>query len=131
MMMCMRQMVQASKGFTLIEVLLTIVLLTSGLVALMQMLSISVYADGQVEMRDTALHLAKGKMEEIRNAASFASVDDFAATKTVMAGDFADFSQEVTVSGTDLKEVHVLMYWTSKGDEQSLDVASLFTDYGY
>ncbi len=118
------------KAFTLLEMLITIVLLTAGIVSLLRMMSMGVFADTNTENATTALYLAQEKMEEIKDAATYAAIDTFVAARASLTGDYADFDRAVTVSG-DPKQVNVIVYWTVNGSDQSVDLVSLFTDYDY
>jgi len=118
------------KGFTLLEMLVTIVLLTVGVVALLQMMSISIFADTNTENSIIAFYLAQESMESIKDASSYANIDTFAATRASLSGNFADFDRAITVSG-DPKQVNVIVYWSVKGADQSIDLVSLFADYDY
>lgn len=120
----------SDKGFTLVEVIITMILLVVGLVSIINIFGISLFADSEVEHRITALSLAQEKMEEIKDAASYSDIDSFASGKTNLTGDFASFSREVTVSG-DPKEVNVIVYWNAKTDEQNINLVSLLTDYDF
>ena len=53
------------KGFTLVEVLITIVILGLGMLALVRMLSLGIFSDVDIENRMIALSLATEKMEEL------------------------------------------------------------------
>jgi len=118
------------KGFTLLEMLITIVLLAVGIVSLLQMMSIGMFASANSENATIAFYLAQEKMEEIKDASSYSNVDSFAATRAALTGDFADFDREVTVAGSP-KQVNVIVYWAVKGQDQNVDLVSLFTDYDY
>lgn len=118
------------KGFTLLEILITIVVLVAGVVVLMQMFSIGMFADTDVENATIALNLAQEKMEEIRDASTYSGIDSFASARANLGGDFSDFDREVTVAG-DPKQVDVLVYWTVKGQDQSINLVTLFADYDY
>lgn len=118
------------KGFTLLEMLVTIVLLTAGIVSILRMMSMGMFADTDAENATIALYLAQEKMEEIKDASSYANIDTFAEAQTALTGDYADFDREVTVSGGP-KQVNVIVYWTTKGDELNVDLVSLFEDYDY
>ena len=116
------------KGFTLLETLVTIVLLTAGIVSILSMVSTAMFANTNVEKATIARYLAQEKMEEIKDAASYADIDTSA--RAALTGDYADFDREVTVSG-DPKQVNVTVYWTIKGQDQNIDLVTLFTDYDY
>jgi len=127
---CRGQRRAARKGFTLLEVLVTIVLLTAGIVSILRMMSMGMFADVNTEKATTALYLAQETMEEIKDAATYADVNSFASARTALTGDYADFDRAVTVSG-DPKQVNVIVYWTVKGQDQSIDLVTLVTDYDY
>lgn len=118
------------KGFTLLEMLVAIVLLTTGIAVTLRMMSMAMFADANTENALIALYLAQEKMEEIKDASSYAAIDSFASAQASLSGDYADFDREVTVSG-DPKQVNVIVYWDVKGAEQSLDLVTLFADYDY
>lgn len=118
------------KGFTLLEVLITIVLLTAGIASVLHMISLAMFADSNFEKLTIARYLAQEAMEEIKDAADYDAIDGFAGARTSLTGDFADFDREVTVSG-DPKQVDVTVYWTSKGTDQTVHLVTLFADYDY
>lgn len=118
------------KGFTLIEMLITIVLLTVGVTSVLHMFSMAMFADAQAEKAVIARYLAQEAVEEIKDAASYADIDTFASARSSLSGDFADFDREVTVSG-DPKQVDVTVYWSTKGQDQSVELVTLFADYDY
>ena len=68
--------------------------------------------------------------KDVKDAATYADIDGFASARATLTGDFADFDREVTVSG-DPKQVDVNVYWTVKGQDQSVNLVTLFTNYDY
>ncbi|MCK5014684.1 MAG: type II secretion system protein [Candidatus Omnitrophica bacterium] len=118
------------KGFTLLEMLVTIVLLTVGITSILQIAGMAMFADTNLENVTIARYLAQEAMEEIKDAASYSDIDSFASERSSLTGDFADFDREVTISG-DPKQVDVTVYWTVKGQDQSVELVTLFTDYDY
>lgn len=113
-------------GFTLFEVLLTIVLITIGFTALMQAISAGFFAGGQNENSLVAVNLAQEKMEEIRNK-SYANVVNEA--KSAVSG-FSVFQREVAVTAAQagLKEVSVKVYWFAKQDELNVNLVTYVSD---
>lgn len=130
MLLNINEIRNTERGFTLLEALITIVVLVVGVVVLLQVFSIGMFADTGVENTTIALNLAQEKMEEIKDASSYAGIDSFAAVRANLGGNFADFDREVTVSG-DPKQVNVVVYWTVKGEDQSMNLVTLFADYDY
>lgn len=103
------------KGFTLLEVLMAVLLVTIGIVTLSGAFSVGLFASGNSESLLLATHLAQEKMEEIRNK-SYASITN--ESRAAVSG-FSSFEREVVVSTplTDLKQVSVNVYWDNKDDE--------------
>src|SRR5688572_29694609 len=91
-------------GFSLIEIMLTIMVLALGILSITRSFNTALLSENQINNRRTARTLGEEKMEEIKNADSYAAIDGFASARTNLGGDFADFSREVIVNG-DPKEV--------------------------
>ena len=106
-----------SYGFTLLEVLLAVLLVTLGFLALSQAFSLGLFASGNNDSLVVAGHLAQEKIEEIRNK-TYSNVSN--ETRATVTG-FPAFEREVVVSTpqTNLKQVSVNVYWFNKDDELS------------
>lgn len=118
-------------GFTILELLIAIVLLVGGTLAILRMFSIAMISNNNIENSMIALNLAQEEMENIKDAANWEAIDSFATSRTGVVGtEFSDFEKEVAVSG-DPKYVNVVIFWNDRGDEQSVELATLFTNYGY
>ena len=118
------------KGFTLLEMLVTIVLLTVGITSILRVVSMAMFADTDLENVITARYLAQETVEEIKDAASYSDIDNFNSVRSTLTGDFVDFDREVIVSGNP-KQVDVTVYWTARGQDRSVDLVTLFTNYDY
>ena len=131
------------QGFTLIEVLIAIILIVSGLVVLMQVMSVAIFADSTLEYRLTALNLANEKLEELKDDGySHANLDPASSpfTEASISGfdfvdqrqwtvDYVDANLSTSVSDTGLKDVTVEVQWTQKGGTQYVAVETLIGDY--
>ena len=120
------------RGFTLIELLIAIVLTASGLMALMHMMSMAIFADSDLEYSLTSLNLANEKLEQLKDDGySHANLNTGTHTESSISGfDFVD-DRIVTVSeiSTDLKDVQVEVRWTQKGGQQSINVRTYIANY--
>lgn len=116
----------SKRGFTLLEVLVTIVLLSAGAVFLLEAFAIGTFAGGDNENTLIAANLAQEKIEQFRNV-SYGSV--VAEAKAAVTS-FTFFEREVTVSTpqTGLKLVTVKVYWTPKGGEQNITLVTYVSD---
>jgi prepilin-type N-terminal cleavage/methylation domain-containing protein len=105
------------RGFTLLEVLLAVVVLTVGSVLLLQAINTGLFAGMVNETEFIAVSLAQEKMEFFRNTA-YASIAPEA--KTDVSG-FPAFQREVVVTDTtsqhNIKKIVVNIYYTIKSSE--------------
>ncbi len=116
------------QGFTLIELLIAIILATGGLMVLMQLMSVAIFADSDLEYSLISLNLANEKLEELKDS-DYSSVTS--ATESSISGFSWVDDRIVTVSevDTDLKDVQVEVRWTQKGGQQSVNVRTYIANY--
>ena len=129
------------QGFTLIEILIAIILAATGLMVLMQLMGVAIFADSNLEYRLTALNLANEKLEELKDDSySHANLNTGTHTESSISGfDFVDQRQwtvdhvdanlNTSVSDTGLKDVTVEVQWMQKGGTQYVAVETLIGDY--
>ncbi len=131
------------QGFTLIELLIAIILVAGGLMVLMQLMSVAIFADSDLEYSLIALNLANEKLEELKDDGySHANLDPASSpfTEASISGfdfvdqrqwtvDYVDANLSTSVSDTGLKDVTVEVQWTQKGDTQSVAVKTVIADY--
>lgn len=110
------------RGFTLLEVLLTIFLLTLSFIALAGALTLTLSAGGQSENLLVGQELTREKVEEFRNT-SYASI---AGVSRAPVSGFPSFEREVIVTTpqTDLKSITVNVYWFDKSDEINVSLVT-------
>ena len=110
------------KGFTLLEVILTLLLFTAGFAALSLAISQGLFVSGDSEASLVATTLAREKMEEIRNT-SYSGISNEA--RAAVSG-FSPYEREVTVTTplTNLKQVAVNVYWFNQDDELNVSLAT-------
>lgn len=126
------------RGFTLIELLIAIILIAGGLMVLMQLMSVAIFADSDLEYSLIALNLANEKIEELKDTA-FDSINAGTEIGSAIGFDWVDQRQwtvdyvdanlDSSVSDTGLKDVTVEVQWTQKGGTQSVVVETLIADY--
>ncbi len=108
-------------GFTILEVLITSVIVGISMFAIMEAFNRGYLGIGEAGDYAAALSLAQEKMEMIQDA-SFASVANEA--KAVVSG-FSDFQRKVDVDPNgsphaDLKDILVTTYWSVLAYENSI-----------
>lgn len=114
------------KGFTLLEVLITVIILTVGIVAILWAFSAGMYATTDIENVDLALNIAQAKMEEIKNT-PFANLQDSGPGADP---NFANFNVTVNVAeGQNPMQADVTVAWQVKGGQTSISLTTLITNY--
>jgi len=131
------------QGFTLIEILIAIVLAATGLMVLMQLMGVAIFADSDIEYSLIALNLANEKLEELKdNDYNDPNLDPASSpfTEASISGfgfidqrqwtvDYVDADLSTSVSDTGIKDVTVEVQWTQRGGTQSVAVETLIADY--
>lgn len=109
---------KGSQGFTLIEVLISIVILSVGLLGMAALAVGIINANRFNSEMTTATTLAQDKMEDIQRVGYATAADE---TKATMPSPFSDYKREVTVTAdtpaTDMKTVSVKIYWGGASKE--------------
>lgn len=114
-------------GFTLTEVLVSLLLVGIGIFAVMETFNRGFFGLGESENHSLALSLTQRKLEEV----SFSSITNTA--KAVLV-DFPEFQQQVVVVSNDgsapcgssdiLKRIVVSTYWTTPKGEISVSLST-------
>ncbi|MEA3347345.1 MAG: prepilin-type N-terminal cleavage/methylation domain-containing protein [Candidatus Auribacterota bacterium] len=113
-------------GFTLLEILLTIVLFSAGVAALIQVFGMGMFAAEDTQHTLVATNLAREKLEEIKNKA----YADISGEAKAQLSAFTFFQRELTVSTpqTGLKLITVNVYWTVRDQEQTVSLITYVSD---
>ena len=111
------------RGFILLEVMIAAVVFTVAIIALVWALNAGIFAVSDAENVKSALNLAQAKMEEVKGS-TYANILN--QSKAAVPG-FVVFQQQVAVTTvqTDLKQVVVTVYWTTKGSETNIALTTL------
>ncbi len=115
-----------SKGFTLLEIIITLVILAAGVMAIASAFGTGIFASSDVEDTGLALNIAQAKMEEIKNM-PFANLADSGPSADP---NFSNFNVRVDVAeAQNPMQVVVTVAWNVKGGETSLALTTLVASY--
>jgi len=105
------------KGFTLLEILLTLVLFGAGVVGIAGLYGYALESSLDAENTEIAVTLAQARIEQVKNYAYVSIPTD---SKAQVSG-FPLFQRQVSVIElpADLKQVTVTVYWKFKNKEVS------------
>ncbi len=114
-----------TRGFTLVEIMIAVLLLVGGVAAATFMFGRGIGASTDTENVEQGVALAQEKMENLRGTA-FAAIASEA--KAAVSG-WTEFSRDVVVSqpagtNTDFKQVIVTVYWQTTTGEVSTALTS-------
>lgn len=112
-----------SRGFTLLELMLAVVLFAVGTVAAMDLMRHAGQGSADGENTLIALHLARRRLEELRNVPYASLADESRADVSTPSG-FTHFERtvEVTEPATNLSDVLVTVYWTGPSGETNVSL---------
>jgi prepilin-type N-terminal cleavage/methylation domain-containing protein len=129
------------KGFTLIELMIALVILTVGMLGLLQVYTNYIRINIDNVMRNEAMRISEARMEELRNTAfSSLPADDTTITTTIqrairkMTVDFTtitkvnDLSMRKDGVTPNSKAIQVLVKWGNKGTSHQHSAATVITD---
>lgn len=102
------------RSFTIIELVIALMLLSAGVVTMMELFHRAHLAVADAESALTATHLAQRRLEELRNAA-YAGLTNEAKASIGSPSGYSRFSRQVTVTMpyTNLKQIVVTVYWST------------------
>jgi len=114
-----------NSGFTLVELLVAIVILSVGLLGMATLTGSIIRNNKLSNDLTTATTLAQDKLEDIRAAGYASAVSE---TKTACATPFSGYQREVTVSdntpATGMKQVTVKVYW-GPSDAHDVEIGTI------
>ena len=124
----MNERTRRNRGFTLVEVLATLLLMAIVLPAAMQGVSLAVQASSSARHRSEAAGLAEGKMSELVTTGDWQT----AALSGQFDGNFSDYRWDATVStwdqdtsGENIQQIDLKVTWTSRNKPESLTLSTL------
>ncbi len=126
-MVLKKQTHSANAGMTLLEVILALSFVTIALVAVLNIMQRSFFAQAEGQRVVKAAWLAQAYLEEL-NALPYAQV---ISQKRAEVSDYANsafFEREIIVQAADianLKQVEVKIYWSTAGGEADVSLQTL------
>ncbi len=119
----------ANRGFTLLEILITLLLLVVGVVAVSRAFSRGMLVSAGSRNMELALNIARAQMEEIENM----DYDNISSVGSTPAGaqhplDNFDVTVTVTQKAPSIKQVDVNVSWLVKGGIMNVPLTTVVAD---
>jgi len=126
----MAKIVPKNKGFTLLETLMAIVIITIGMTAIISAYNTGILFSSDIENTDIALNIARQEMEEIKKT-PFDNIVDSGPTADDI---FQNFDIEVATSyvpnkNNELKQVDITVSFDAPGGQTDTTLTTLVADY--
>ena len=109
-------------GYTLLEILLTISILSIALIPLMEMLPQALLLDAKLEQETKVAFLAQRKLEEVKSKAIYDFDQDYTESATAFPSPDQGFKYTVSDDqGAEIKEIAVNVWRDEDGDGSAGD----------
>ena len=123
--MKVQQSIRPNAGFTLVESMLTLALVSMSLLALAGLQITALRGNALARRITTAVSIAEQRIEQLKNA-SYANIQAEAATQVTASN--LHFTRQVTVTNGPLpntKSVSVLVSWQEQSKTHTLPIATI------
>jgi type IV pilus assembly protein PilV len=122
-----KRLISIEEGFTLIEITIALVVMSIGLTALAAVQISAIRGNAFSKRMTTAVSIADGKMEQIKNG-SYASIIPESATQVTQSN--MNFTRQVTVTNniaplTNTKTVNVTVSWSEGSKSHSVPITTI------
>lgn len=118
-----------NKGFTLFEVLVTLVIISVGMTALLMVFGSALGVSGNTEEEEAALNITNAVMEDLKNT-PYNSLQSYAVNSDTIFSGLAGYTIQVTTTKpSDPAEVNVSVSWTGKGGASTIALTTLAANY--
>jgi len=117
------------RGFTLLEVLITLVIITGAMTAILMAFSLVIAASRGVEEHETAVNIACAKMEELRGI-SYANLQSSTVDSREIFAALPGYTVTVTTTKPENPaKVNVAVSWLAKGGMVSVALDTVKANY--
>ena len=116
----------AKSGLTLIEIIIALVLFSTGIIAITRGFSVGLAASGDSENTATALNIAQKALETVKNT-PYANITSSGPSADPV---FANFNTTVSAAtGQNPMQVNVTVAWIGKGGNANVTLTTLVANY--
>jgi type IV pilus assembly protein PilV len=124
--MTSKSSISIEEGFTLIEIMIALVIMSIGLTALAAVQISAIRGNAFSKRMTTAVSIADGKMEQIKNG-SYASIISESATQVTQSN--MNFTRQVTVTNNsplaNTKTVNVTVSWSEGSKSHTVPITTI------
>jgi type IV pilus assembly protein PilV len=119
-----------SKGFTLIELMIAVIILTIGMIGLLDVMTRYTQINLDNVMRNEAMRISEARMEQLRNVpvSTLANVDGIVTRAFRKMNINFTVETRITVLSPSSRAVRVQVIWLSKGITHRHNAATVMTE---
>jgi len=115
------------RGFTLVEVIITLAIIAGGMTALLMAFSAAIGISANIEEQNTALEIADAVMEGLKNT-TYANLQGFTKESGAFFSNLTGYTVAVTTTKpADPARIDVTVSWVGKGGAANVTLTTLAT----
>jgi len=121
-----KQYLKETFGFSLVEIVVTVAFIA--IIGSICLTAVNIWRSiRHLQWQTIAYNIAKHKMEDLRNT-SFSSLPSSGSFSDPQLSKIPAGSGQLDISGTNLKDIKVMVYWQQENTTVNYTLESLFTE---
>ena len=125
-----KRLMWPEEGFTLIEIMITLVIMSIGLMALAGLQVSAIRGNAFSKRLTTAISIAQSRLEQVKNT-PYANIQSESSTQVAVSNPNLNFTRQVTVTNNsplpNTKRVEVTVTWTQASKTYTVPISTIIS----
>ena len=125
-----KRLMWPEEGFTLIEIMITLVIMSIGLMALAGLQVSAIRGNAFSKRLTTAISIAQSRLEQVKNT-PYANIQSESPTQVAVSNPNLNFTRQVTVTNNsplpNTKRVEVVVTWTQASKTYTVPISTIIS----
>ena len=125
-----KRLMWPEEGFTLIEIMITLVIMSIGLMALAGLQVSAIRGNAFSKRLTTAISIAQSRLEQVKNT-PYANIQSESPTQVAVSNPNLNFTRQVTVTNNsplpNTKRVEVTVTWTQASKTYTVPISTIIS----